>query len=205
MSTLNMIVPMKLPLSYADAVKKTSELILVEMSNDAIKNANNMLTERSKTKSNSLIDDDVIKEAMELRKADMIEGLPIDENDRLDRWIKIVISDGYDSSMIDYLRDIDEVKKRENAEENKLIEERKKRKEQDDIIIKELLTVNSLLQHKIGTIPDTKEGVITKKLLSEKLDNVRDTHQKYINSYEFLIDYMHEINKIPLHLYFFFE
>ena len=51
-----------------------------------------------------------------------------------------------------------------------------------------------MLQHKIGTIPDTKEGVITKKLLSEKLDNVRDTHQKYINSYEFLIDYMHENN-----------
>ena len=92
-----------------------------------------------------------------------------------------IIKKDYEICII--ISDIDEVKKRENAEENKLIEERKKRKEQDDIIIKELLTVNNLLQHKIGTIPDTKEGVITKKLLSEKLDNVRDTHQNYINSY----------------------
>jgi hypothetical protein len=194
MSAVDTIVPMKLPISYADAVKKTPELFLIEMSNDAIQNANNMLTERSKTKSNRLIDDDVIKEAMELRKSDMIEGLPIDENDPLDRWIKVVISDDYDSSIIDYLRDIDEVKKRENAEENKLIEERNKRKKQDDIIIKELLTVKNLLQQKIATIPDTDEWVITKKLLSEKLDEVIETHHNYINSHEFLIDYMHENN-----------
>jgi len=194
MSAVDTIVPMKLPISYADAVKKTPELFLVEMSNNAIQNANNMLTERSKPKSNRLIDDDVIKEAMELRKSDMIEGLPIDENDPLDRWIKVVISDDYDSSIINYLRDIDEVKKRESAEENKLIEERNKRKKQDDIIIKELLTVKNLLQQKIATIPNTDEWVITKKLLSEKLDEVRETHHNYINSHEFLIDYMHENN-----------
>jgi len=35
---------MKLPISYADAIKKIPELFFVEMSNDAIKNANNMLT-----------------------------------------------------------------------------------------------------------------------------------------------------------------
>jgi hypothetical protein len=194
MSAVDTIVPMKLPISYADAVKKTPELFLVEMSNDAIQNANNMLTERSKPKSNRLIDDDVIKEAMELRKSDMIEGLPIDENDPLDRWIKVVISVDYVSSIIDYLRDIDEVKKRENAEENKLIEERNKRKKQDDIIIKELITVKNLLQQKIATIPDTDEWVITKKLLSEKLDEVRETHHNYTNSHEFLIDYMYENN-----------
>lgn len=211
-----MIMPTKVSISYADAVKKTSVKTSVEtsidisntkhnwrtlltMSDSSIKNAFHIMHIRRITRKCRYPDEKyAIKEALILRRSYIYNGLvPINENSPIDWFIKIVKSDDYDPSLINHFRYIDEMKDHENKEkeiENILIEERKKRKKQNDIIIKELLTIDKLLQKKIATIPNTKEWVITKKLLSEKLSEVKEAQQEYINTFEFLTDYMIEKN-----------